>query len=346
MGRKKDISLEEKTRIVCWAQEGVKTTEIAARLGRHPAAVRKHLAVLRKQPENAPPPPPKHKSGRPSKATAVMKESLRREVLNCPFKTARELKNDVPGWSDISVRRIQHILQKELDLPARRAAKKPLLTDKMVRKRLKFCKKYRSWTEKQWRDVMFSDEALFRVVNSRGRMVRRPSTVCRYKQRYVVATVKHSPGLMVWGCFSAKKGRGGLFFLPPKTTMNGEKYKKVLEHHLLPFMRIHKCKWFLQDGAPCHKSRLVMNRLKEMENEFNVMDWPGNSPDLNPIENVWSYMKYKLKNRTITSLKSLEDAIKEMWVKDMPLSYFQKLAASMPNRIRAVIKNQGQMTKY
>ncbi len=41
MGRKSDISVEEKTTIICLAQEGIKTAEIAARLGRHPAAVRK-----------------------------------------------------------------------------------------------------------------------------------------------------------------------------------------------------------------------------------------------------------------------------------------------------------------
>jgi transposase len=130
--------------------------------------------------------------------------------------------------------------------------------------------------------------------------------------------------------------------------MNGERYKTVLEHHLLPFMRIHGAKFFLQDGAPCHTSKLVMKRLKEMEDEFKVLDWPGNSPDLNPIENCWSFMKHKLKAEKFktTSLPKLINAIKLMWVTDLPQQYFVNLAHSMPRRLRAVLDNKGQMTKY
>jgi hypothetical protein len=54
--------------------------------------------------------------------------------------------------------------------------------------------------------------------------------------------------------------------------MNGVRYKMVLENHLLPFMELHKTKWFLQDSAPFHKSKVVMGRLKEMEKKFKVMD--------------------------------------------------------------------------
>ncbi len=66
------------------------------------------------------------------------------------------------------MRSIQHVLQKELGLPSRVATKKPLLTPAMVKKRLRFCKKYVNWTEEDWTDVMFSDESTFRIINSRG----------------------------------------------------------------------------------------------------------------------------------------------------------------------------------
>ncbi len=67
--------------------------------------------------------------------------------------------------------------------------------------------------------------------------------------------------------------------------MNSKRYKTVLENHLLPFMRIHGTKFFLQEGAPCHTSKLIMKRLKKMEGEFKVLDWPGNSLNLDSIEN-------------------------------------------------------------
>jgi hypothetical protein len=143
--------------------------------------------------------------------------------------------------------------------------------------------------------VMFSDESTFWLVNSRGVTVRKPSTISWYLQKYTIPTVKHSASLMIWGCFSGARGRGGLYFLSKNQTMNSERYLTVLENHLLPFMRILCSKLFLQDGAPYHKSKVVMSKLKEMEKEFKVLDWPGNSPNLNPIENCWSYMKAQLK---------------------------------------------------
>jgi hypothetical protein len=82
------------------------------------------------------------------------------------------------------------------------------------------------------------------------------------------------------------------------------------------------------------------------EKRVDVMDWPGNSPNLNPIENLWSIMKKKLKeDHTITSLNKLQDAIKKMWVQ-LPNDLMMKLAQSMPRRLRMCIENKGQMTKY
>jgi hypothetical protein len=245
----------------------------------------------------------------------------------------------------VSVRTIQTVCQKRLGMPSRCAAKKPLLTEKMVRKGIAFCKKHRAWTETDWENVMFSGESTFRLVNPRSMKVRRPSTMSRYKQKFVVTNVKHSPSVMVWGCFSGKKGRGSLFFLPPKTTMNSQMYMSVLREKLFPWMEMHGVTRFLQDGAPCHTSKLSMALLRQQN--FSVMDWPGNSPDLNPIENIWSIMKGKLKrDHAITSLPKLERAIKMMWVKDLPVSLFKKLAHSMPRRIQLCLENKGQMTKY
>jgi hypothetical protein len=112
-------------------------------------------------------------------------------------------------------------------------------------------------------------------------------------------------------------------------------------------MKKHKATFFLQDGAPCHTSKLVKNYLNESRDRFSIMDWPGNSPDLNAIENCWSYMKRRLMGNTnITSLPKLQEAIKRMCELDMGLSYFRKLSDSMPRRLQLVIDQKGEMTKY
>jgi transposase len=76
------------------------------------------------------------------------------------------------------------------------------------------------------------------------------------------------------------------------------------------------------------------------------MDWPFNSPYLNPIENLWSILKAKLKkNHQLTLLPQLIQSIKQEWIA-LPRSLMMKLAHSMPNRIKLCIENSGQMTKY
>ena len=99
----------------------------------------------------------------------------------------------------------------------------------------------------------------------------------------------------------------------------------------------------MHDGAPAHKSRAVKTFLDEQNIE--VLDWPGNSPDLNPIENAWNKMKNDLAKSRPTSIVSLKEALKKMWV-TMDLSYFENLATSMPKRIQKVLKTRGNMTKY
>jgi hypothetical protein len=54
MGRKLDISVEENTKTLCLAHEGVQTADIDARLGHHLAAVRKHIAAFKKLPPTTP----------------------------------------------------------------------------------------------------------------------------------------------------------------------------------------------------------------------------------------------------------------------------------------------------
>jgi hypothetical protein len=76
------------------------------------------------------------------------------------------------------------------------------------------------------------------------------------------------------------------------------------------------------------------------------MDWHKNSPDLNPIKNVWTHMKLKLKSRKLKNLQELKTVITTMWVDDMPYDYFKKLSASMPKRLKLMLESKGNMTKY
>ena len=76
--------------------------------------------------------------------------------------------------------------------------------------------------------------------------------------------------------------------------------------------------------------------------------WPGNSPDLNPIENCWDWMKKQLRNeQNITTIAELEEAITRLWTVRMADSdYLRSLVESMPRRLAEVIERGGNPTKY
>ena len=77
-----------------------------------------------------------------------------------------------------------------------------------------------------------------------------------------------------------------------------------------------------------------------------VIKWPGNSPDLNPIENLWNMFKNKLEEKKCTSVASMKVELEKIWFNDISRQYCRTLARSMPNRLQAVIDANGSHTKY
>ena len=117
---------------------GVPVTKVAADLNVSRQTVYTFLKVTKGLPEGT---VPKRKigSGRKRKTTARTDHLLRREVLLRPSITPASLKKHPKLLEGVSIRTIQHQLKNDLGLPCRRAAKKPLLTEKM-RKETNFCK--------------------------------------------------------------------------------------------------------------------------------------------------------------------------------------------------------------
>jgi hypothetical protein len=221
---------------------------------------------------------------------------------------------------------------------------KPLLTEKMKAKRLKFAKKYQHFTKEDWAKVMYSDKSTFKCLRSTRTTIMRPQGSNRYDSCCTVKTVKHPDSVMVWGSLSGALGRAGLYFLQKNTTMNGTRCQEALEDYLLMFMGIHGCTHFLHHGAPCHASKHIKDILAEQH--FLVIDWPGNSPDLNPIENWWNHLKNLLKKKDVSSIPKLTAAIRQLLTEELKPKYLRSLSNSMPKRIEMVIVAKGDLTKY
>ena len=148
---------------------------------------------------------------------------------------------------------------------------------------------------------------------------------------------------MNWGAMSVNE-TAALYFLPAGVTMNGSRYENLLRAKLQLHMAVHQCSVFMHDGAPCHRSKGVQSFLDQQR--INGLEWPGNTPDLNPIENLWLPMKRKVAEQQSSSLLGLQHAIKEVWVKNSDVEYCRKLILSMPKRIRSIIKYKRGHTKY
>ncbi len=149
---------------------------------------------------------------------------------------------------------------------------------------------------------------------------------------------------MIWGEMSSA-GVGPLcFFL--KTNVTEPVYQYILEHFmLLSADQLFKDADFIfqQDLAPAHAAKSTKSWLND--HGVGVLDWPENSPDLNPIENIWGIIKRKMRNKRPKNEDELKATVKETWASISP-QQCHKLITSMPRRIEAVIKAKGAPTKY
>ena len=110
-------------------------------------------------------------------------------------------------------------------------------------------------------------------------------------------------------------------------------------------MEIQQVSYFQHDGTPCHISKGTKKWLADHAIEV-IGPWPGSSPDLNPIKNLWSFMKQKIANHNPTSPENLKEVTVNVWVNEITCDYCKTLARSMPKHISAVLRAKGQSSKY
>jgi transposase len=267
--------------------------------------------------------------------TAAIIETATQQPFTTPKQIISELQ--LPLSHDTVRRRLD-----EAGLHGRVARAEYPFSDYDIHRRLSFAEGYASWSEEEWERVIFSDETHIEVWGRSRVWVQRPVGQA-FNAKYFANRMPHSERVSLWGSFCARGiGQAEIFV----DEFNAHKYVDVLQHNLIQ-TALHfypnEHWWFQQDNAPQHTSHLAQRWFHN--HGVDMIDFPPYSPDLSPIENLWSILKARIEHRLIRTIDEVERVLKEEWEaidKDLLI----RLAHSMPARCQAVVQNRGHKAPY
>jgi hypothetical protein len=298
-------------------------------------------------------------SGRPRRTSAASDRYIVHAAESDTRVPLAELRRQTN--SEVSERTLRRRLQ-DAGIRKWKAVKRPLLTKKHAAQRLKWAKEHRHWTREDWKKVAWSDEcAVQKDSDTRAVWVWRRQTS---SEKYVSKNIRPKSrdgriSQMIWGCFMGDK-LGPIVFIDGN--INKDVYIEVLAENLLPFIDALNADGisniaFQQDNASPHVCSKTMAFLKDSAKQhgFVVVEWPAISPDMNPIENLWSHLKAELHRRYPDTMylkgspeavrRVLKERLMEVWW-DIGDNVLNDLVDSMPHRVHALIAANGWYTKY
>jgi transposase len=340
MGKAKSISLKLQEQIVKAVKKGSSYQAVSEVFGVSKSGVG-HVMERFKQRECV---EIRKSGGRPLVTTkreddALVRLSKSQPRLDAVQLHAQMVKNYGLKYSVSTVKRRLN----NAGLFGRRPCKKPLISAKNRKARVEFAKAHKNWTAADWSKVLWSDESKYLLFGTDGiKYVRRPLNT-RFNPQYQLPTVKHGGGsIMVWGCFS-RDGVGPIHRI--EGIMEQVMYKNIISDIMLPHARRFMGRgWlFQQDNDPKHTAKSVKEFFNKKK--IRVLEWPSQSPDLNPIEHLWDHLNRQIAGQKPSNKNDLFTMLKEAW-DNIELNVLIKLVDSMPARCQKVIDAKGYATSY
>ena len=221
-------------------------------------------------------------SGTKRKITPSEDRHIVLSMLSDWEKTPQEVA-DLFGERRVSARLIRRRIHELTDLKSHWKIKKPFISAKNRRRRVRWCMDRLHYTLDQWKRFLFTDESKFTLRYNQKTRVWRTSEETN-KPFAMTGALKHDEHIMVWGGFAAH-GVGNLYRINGILEQN--QYHDIIRNQLIPSARklFNLRNWtFQEDNDPKH----TKNSTKALYNLLRIprKDLPANSLDLNPIDNL------------------------------------------------------------
>ena len=341
MAKTKETTPEERKIIIRLHQDYKSDREIAKIVSRPRSTIKSIIKRFTATGEVLSQPRP----SRPSKVTDRLRRTILRAVEANPKISATNIATNIATTRNVNItpQTVRNVLHND-GYHGRSSRRKFFVSNPNKAKRLKFARGYATEPETFWNKVIWSDESKFELFRSKGKVIVWRKNGTAVMPKYLTPTVKYGGGsVLVWGCMSAA-GVGKLVFIDG--IMDQYVYKTILQRNLIASARklnIEDDFIFQHDNDPKHTAHSVTDWL-DIHIE-NVLEWPAQSPDLNPIEHLWDILDKKLRQHAITNIPQLKSVIETEW-NEISADETSNLVNSMPRRLQAVRKAKGNPTKY
>ena len=245
------------------------------------------------------------KMGRKKKIDSNVVQFIDEQTTNNPRSSCIKIKNLLLDEINVSISKTMIAsIRFKLGYKYAQPRKRQALTQNQIQKRIEFCEKHLSKYEIWSKQTIISDESRFGLFPDNSKLWLKRGV---YNENTFISKEKYTETIMVWGAIGYNY-KSKLIII--EESLKSRNYIDMLSKNQIfediKKMDIEREVYFQQDGAPAHSAK---NTKEFIKSKINLIeDWPANSPDLSPIENVWGIMKKRLNKKSPLNI-IIEEAI-------------------------------------